>query len=51
MEIEMPTLLESVEARAEGECDLTWGTKDKSHSQSAFEVAHLAAGGCFFPFL
>ena len=35
----------SGEARAEGPCALTRGTRDKAQGQYAFEVAHLAAGG------
>jgi len=35
------------EFRLKGGCDLTRGTRGKAHSQSAFEVAHLAAGGFF----
>ena len=27
---------------------MTRGTRGKTHPQSAFKVAHLAAGGCFF---
>jgi len=30
---------------------LTRGTRGKTHSQPAFEVAHLAAGGIVFAFL
>jgi len=32
----------------EGECDLTRGTRGEAHPQTAFEVAHLAAGGRLF---
>jgi len=31
-----------------GGYDLTRGTRGKTHPLSAFKVAHLAAGGCFF---
>jgi len=42
-----PPALEAGAARAEGGCDLTRGTRGKEHPQSAFKVAHLAAGGNF----
>jgi len=32
-----------------GGCDLSRGTRGKAHSQPAFKVAHLAAGGTFLP--
>jgi len=41
--------LEAGAARGERRCDLARGTRDKTHRQLAFEVAHLAAGGSFLP--
>ena len=35
------------EFRFKGGCDLTRGTMGKTHPQSAFTAAHLAAGGSF----
>ena len=34
--------------RIKGECDLPRGTRGRVHSQPAFKVAHLDAGGPFF---
>jgi len=43
-----PSACMSGEARVEGPCALARGTRDKAQGQSAFEVAHLAAGGIAF---
>jgi len=43
-----PPALEAGSARGERPCNLARGTRDKAQGQSAFEVAHLAAGGIAF---
>ncbi|GEM_PF-3376129 len=46
--MKQPPALEAGEARGKGECNLARGTRGEVHSQPAFEVAHLAAGGTLF---